>query len=95
MNKKEKEKRFAEMIVAGIWVNNKIICKENIKKEKPCYQLGYCPYGQLVESFPLRTRSNRFSCAVFGHDCPMYYHAEELDDFCKRRIEETKDGGKK
>jgi hypothetical protein len=45
--------------------------------EKPCHKLEYCPYGQLVEEFPLQTVTKR-SCKVFGHDCPVFYHAEPL-----------------
>jgi hypothetical protein len=70
----------------GFWLNNKIIIKSNLKKDKPCHKLGYCPYGQLVEEFPLRNKSDKkISCKVFGHDCPMFYHAEDMSDFGVRR----------
>ena len=37
---------------------------------------GFCPYGQLVEEFKIREVRDEYSCEVFGHDCPVYYHAE-------------------
>lgn len=56
--------------------------------EKPCGVLLWCPYGPLVEDFPLHglgderwtplTESD--SCAVFGHDCPAYYVSEPFVD---------------
>lgn len=78
--------------------------------EKPCGVLMWCPYGPLVEDFPLANRKSRRSnrrtpmakpepCAVFGHDCPVFYVAEPmLDpdavagdcicDDCRRKMEE-------
>jgi len=54
------------------WLNTK---KPIFKKVvKPCKLCGFCPYGQLVEEFPLNR--NEMSCEVFGHDCPVFYHAE-------------------
>jgi hypothetical protein len=44
--------------------------------KKPCYSCGYCPYGVLVENFPLRRDS--ISCEIFGHDCPAFYLAEGI-----------------
>jgi len=35
----------------GSWVNNEHIVFKNIIK--PCKLCGFCPYGQLVEDFPL------------------------------------------
>ena len=46
---------------------------------KPCNELKYCPYGYLVEFFPLEER-DEYSCGVFGHDCPVYYLAEGFMD---------------
>jgi len=101
------------------WLNNKIRIHGHKKVEKPCYLCGYCPYGQLVEEFPLHEKAVKYavkynkysklvkgkgwvsckknekgaspdidwacgkvkdpySCNVFGHDCPVYYHAEPL-----------------
>lgn len=45
---------------------------------KPCRQLGYCPYGRLVEKFPFSETPKR--CEVFGHDCPVFYVAEPFVD---------------
>ena len=67
--------------------------KKNMEKEieKPCKELGYCPYGCLVEYFPLgenevqwngiklpwiKKNDEARACEVFGHDCPVYYVAE-------------------
>ena len=69
-----------------IWTNTHKVLEDNSKKVKPCHKLGYCPYGAMVESFPLV--HGEFSCRVFGHDCPMYYNAEDLDEMGLRRIQE-------
>lgn len=65
------------------------------EKEKPCKKLGYCPYGKLVEYFPLhgkqvqwngiklewiKPKENALSCKLFGHDCPVYYVAEDMTE---------------
>jgi len=85
-----------EEIKRIIWVNNHTILKSNLTKEKPCHTLGWCPYGQLVELFWLRYESDKkFSCEVFGHDCPVFYHAEEFSDFGKRKVAQEMKGGKK
>jgi hypothetical protein len=118
------------MTSEGYWVNNERIIWNNAVK--PCKLCGYCPYGQLVEEFPLpeisrkeavahheymvkaimdvvfdelspdkplmskeeaiaETESfniedypedplpiDKMRCGVFGHHCPVYYHAELL-----------------
>ena len=64
----------------GDWLNTKTMltkAKRNIKV-MPCKKLGYCPYGQLVEEFPLPSRRTKYSCSTFGHNCPVFYHAESL-----------------
>jgi len=43
---------------------------------EPCRVLGYCPYGRLVEEFPLPEEEDIYACPVFGHHCPVYYLAE-------------------
>ena len=67
----------------GKWLNTKTVLHPDL--EKPCIKLGYCPYGQLVEEFPIRPdgENTRLSCSLengaiiqFGHDCPVHYHAE-------------------
>jgi len=63
------------------WVNTKFLMKENLGKEKPCHVLGYCPYGSIVEMFRIRKKRNKqISCSTFGHDCPMFYNAEEITE---------------
>ncbi len=32
--------------------------------------------NQLVEEFKIREVRDEYSSEVFGHDCPVYYHAE-------------------
>jgi hypothetical protein len=61
------------------WVNNKYIRIKNI--EKPCHKLHYCPYGQLVEMFWKRKKLHKkYSCKVFGKDCPIFYHYEKVKE---------------
>ena len=60
------------------WLNTSKVVAPG--KEKPCHELGFCPYGQLVEEFPLRGVRDRFSCKTFGHDCPVFYHAEDITE---------------
>ena len=83
------------------WLNNKIVKWKHAVK--PCRCSGFCPYGQLVEEFPL-TETKR-SCEVFGHDCPVFYHAEifgettgateeEAKRFCKELVENVSKGKK-
>jgi hypothetical protein len=47
---------------------------------KPCWELKYCPYGPLVEQFPLRSPRDDKSCRIFGHDCPVFHSAEPLTE---------------
>ena len=53
--------------------------EKKITVVKPCRKLGWCPYGSLVELFPLKEDSD-ISCSIFGHDCPVYYVAEGFVD---------------
>jgi len=63
---------------------------------KPCKILKYCPYGPLVEQFPLRPgpmhhqvrREEDMACRIFGHQCPVFYTAEEYEE---ERAEEDAD----
>jgi hypothetical protein len=75
-----------------MWTNTEKPLKRNFNKIKPCHKLGYCPYGAMVEAFPLEIKGE-LSCIVFGHDCPMYYNAEDLSEFGKKRIK-AEMGGK-
>lgn len=47
---------------------------------KPCWEIKYCPYGPLVEQFPLREERDSRSCRIFGHDCPVFHVAEPLTE---------------
>ena len=49
---------------------------KKLKIEKPCHILPYCPYGPLVEQFPLKKKRTNKSCKIFGHECPIFYVAE-------------------
>jgi len=57
---------------------------------KPCWELKYCPYGPLVEEFPLKEEGDDRSCRIFGHDCPVFTVAEPLTETKElRRITRT------
>lgn len=47
---------------------------------KPCWELKYCPYGSLVENFPLHEINSEKSCRIFGHDCPVFYVSEPVTE---------------
>ena len=74
-----KKIEISEMNEKGYWLNTNIV--RHPKIEKPCHLLNYCPYGQLVEEFPLPKEKTNLSCELFGHDCPVHYHAETKKDF--------------
>jgi hypothetical protein len=40
---------------------------------KPCRLIRFCPYGPLVKQFPLLEEPDEMSCAIFSHQCPIYY----------------------
>ena len=82
-------KLLQEVNMIELWTNTKEPLKRNFKKVKPCLKCGYCPYGAMVEAFPLKDKS-KLSCPVFGHDCPMYYNAEDMSPFGERRLESLK-----
>src|SRR5512145_51685 len=59
----------------------KINWKKRVKSVcKSCWEIKYCPYGPLIESFPCKEKSDYKSCRIFGHDCPVYYVAEPLTE---------------
>ena len=78
----------------SIWLNNKkpihsptkdssiTLNKKTYKYKvtKPCHKLKLCPYGQLVEEFPIPEKSTKLSCKTFGHDCPVFYMAEPITE---------------
>jgi hypothetical protein len=47
---------------------------------KPCWELKYCPYGSLVEEFPLPETDTHRSCRIFGHECPVFSVGEPLTE---------------
>jgi hypothetical protein len=62
-----------------VW-GEKIGWKQRVKAVcKPCWEIKYCPYGPLVEQFPLDPRDER-SCRIFGHHCPVFYVAEPFTE---------------
>ena len=75
----------------GEWVNTTVVRHPEL--EKPCVKLNYCPYGQLVEEFTLHSPQTELSCSVFGHDCPVHYHAETPKDFGIEEWKKQKKGG--
>ena len=63
------------------WLNTTKVINPEVKK--PCIKLGYCPYGGLVEEYPLGEKKTGLSCSnengaiiQFGHDCPAHYLGE-------------------
>ena len=77
------------------WLNNRKRIHKVGEIDKPCYKCGFCPYGQLVEAFPLHPEhkgkdlnklgnegklSTGYDCGSFGHDCPVFYHAEFIQE---------------
>lgn len=69
------------------------------ENDKPCLKLGYCPYGYLVELFPLhgiqterfKPKRNAKPCEIYGHDCPRYYVAENLTKRDREVLEPKKE----
>ena len=53
---------------------------EGLNYSKPCQILGYCPYGSLVEQFPVSEKRDDESCRIFGHQCPVFFTAEPFVD---------------
>lgn len=47
---------------------------------KPCWELKYCPYGPLVEEFPVKELTDDKTCRIFGHHCPVFYVAEPFTE---------------
>ncbi|WAC07637.1 MAG: HNH endonuclease signature motif containing protein [Thermodesulfobacteriota bacterium] len=47
---------------------------------KPCWELKYCPYGLLIEEFPLPEAETHRACRIFGHECPVFLVAEPLTE---------------
>jgi hypothetical protein len=51
---------------------------------KPCWELKYCPYGSLVEEFPI-AEDSEYTCRIFGHICPVFKVAEPLTETIEQR----------
>lgn len=51
---------------------------------RPCWEINYCPYGSLVEDFPI-SNEREYRCRIFGHDCPVFYVAEPFTETKKMR----------
>lgn len=62
------------------WVNTIEIVNPGI--EKPCVALWYCPYGLLVEAFPMS--GGELVCTEGGHDCPVHYLYDRIVVFARR-----------
>ena len=55
------------------YINNKQIVFEHVIK--PCLICSFCPYGSIVEYYPI-TGNEKYRCKVFGHNCPVFYQTE-------------------
>lgn len=68
------EDSIEESKVIGKYVEGLLKRDPDLVYDKPCHALDFCPYGALVEEFPLKeVRDESISCKVFGHDCPVFY----------------------
>lgn len=75
-----------------MWINTEKFIDINIEKDKPCHILGWCPYGCIVEEFSLDEKiiKRKFkkdvivNCNLFGHHCPMFYNAEDVNEQDKK-----------
>lgn len=47
---------------------------------KPCWEIKYCPYGSLVEYFPIGKENDQKVCIIYGHICPVYKVAEPFTE---------------
>jgi len=66
----------------------KILMKEefDIAIEKPCKHLFICPYGILVEMFPLsEDPADPDTCYLFGHICPAFYVSSVFSEEIQKR----------
>lgn len=87
---KRKKETWKQFLFRGLWLKGCLLRKpaktwktwghKEIKREKPCHKAGICPYGQLVEEFPITLERTEFSCRTFGHNCPVFYCAEPLTE---------------
>lgn len=47
---------------------------------KPCWEIKYCPYGPLIEEFPIIDEDDNKRCIIYGHICPVYRVAEPFTE---------------
>ena len=59
------------------WLNTETVKAPNVRK--PCDKLRYCPYGPIVELYPIGMENSKLTCPLFGHDCPVHYTIERFD----------------
>lgn len=52
----------------------------NSDAEKLCHKMGCCPYGPLVEYFPVAKPREERGCEVFGHICSVYFVGEDASE---------------
>lgn len=70
------------------WVNTKRVVWKKIIH--PCWMTGgVCPYGALVELYPIQEAPSVYSCSMFGHDCPSHYLSEPACDEGERPTRES------
>lgn len=62
------------------WVKSRQWSKKAKAVCKPCWEIKYCPYGPLVEDFPLAELDDEKRCIIFGHECPVFSVAEPLTE---------------
>ena len=55
----EDPNELLKVIIKGHWVNNEEIVDD--KAEKPCHILEWCPYGILVEAYPLNVLQEEYA----------------------------------
>ncbi len=58
------------------WVKSRQWTKKAKTVCKPCWEIKYCPYGPLVEEFPIAKEDDDKRCLIFGHQCPVFSVAE-------------------
>lgn len=54
------------------WVKSRKWDKKVKAVCKPCWEIKYCPYGPLVEDFPVAEMNDEKRCLIFGHQCPVF-----------------------
>lgn len=40
---------------------------------KPCYDLGYCPYGELIYALRKCESLTKMTCKLYSRTCPVFY----------------------